>query len=97
MIANLDRNQINSSAVAIAKDLDRVFLRIAEMKIFLDGYPDGNLIADLGYVQGDINILKSAITDADALRLVYQGTNPQVSVKDFRLFLKQIWGLGALL
>lgn len=96
MIANLDRGQINAQAVQIAKDLDRIFIRAQELNTFLVGYPDGNLISDFGYVQGDINILKSALADVDALRLVYQGTNPQTSVKDFRLFLKQIWGLGAL-
>lgn len=96
MITNIDRSQINANAAQIAKDLDKIFIRAQELNTFLLGYPDGNLIADFGYVQADINVLKSAMADVDALRLVYQGTNPQVSVKDFRLFLKQIWGLGAL-
>lgn len=97
MIANVDRNQINANATAIAKDLDRLFLRAQELKTFLDGITDGTLIATFGYVQADLDDLRSALADVDALRLVYQGTNPQVSVKDFRLFLKRIWGLGALL
>lgn len=96
MIPAIDRNFINAQAIQLAKDLDKIFLRGQEFKVFLDGYPDGNMIADFGYAQADINLLKSAIADVDALRLVYQGTTPQVSVKDFRLFLKQIWGLGAL-
>lgn len=96
MIASLDRATLNATAGQIAKDLDRLFLRAQEFKTFLDGYPDGNLITDFGYVQADINDLRSAFTDIETLRLVYQGTNPQVSVKDFRLFLKRIWGLGAL-
>lgn len=97
MIANVDRGQINANATAIAKDLDRLFLRAQELKTFLDGITDGTLIATFGYVQADLDDLRSALADVDALRLVYQGTNPQVSVKDFRLFLKRIWGLGALL
>jgi hypothetical protein len=96
MITNVDRSQINGNASQIAKDLDRVFLRANELKTFLDGIADGNLITDYGYLQADINDLRSALLDVEALRLIYIGNQPQTSVKDFRLFLKRIWGLGAL-
>lgn len=97
MIANVDRNQINANATAIAKDLDRVFLRAQELKTFLDGIADGNLTSDFGYVQADINDLRSALSDVDVLRQVYSGLIAGGAVKDYRLFLKRIWGLGALL
>jgi hypothetical protein len=96
MIANVDRGQINAQATSLVKTIDRTFLQLDELKTFLDGITDGDLIAIHGYVQADINDLRSALNDMQILALVYRGTQPQASVKDFRLFAKRIWGLGSL-
>jgi hypothetical protein len=58
--------------------------------------PDADFIAQGGYVQADLNTLRSAIGDMDQLRSVYQGASAVATPKDFRTFAKLMYPYGSL-
>ena len=87
---------INAQVAGIARELDRIFLRAEQMKAWLDTLSDAQLIALYGYVQGDIDVLRSAVADMNILRTVYEGAATQGSLKDFRTFAKQMYPFGSL-
>jgi hypothetical protein len=62
---------------------------VGNFKLWLDATTDPQLTA-LGYVAGDIDILRSAVTDLDTLRQVYLGTVAQTPAYDFRTFAKHL-------
>lgn len=95
-VYTVDRAGINGRAGILLAGLDSTFLRIQQFKTFLDTIPDGTLISAYGYVQADIDILRSSLTDIELLRTVYQGTATQGSLKDFRAFAKQVYAFGSI-
>lgn len=95
-IYNTDKNSINNHAGGLLQAIDGTFLRIQQFKLFLDAIPDATLISAYGYVQADIDVLRSALSDAEQLRTIYQGTVNLAVAKDFRAFAKQTYAYGSL-
>lgn len=93
---NIDANMINGKVGGLARELDSTFLRIQQAKTFLDTIADGTLIGTYGYVQGDIDVLRSALTDLEQLRTIYQGAVNLSVAKDFRAFAKSTYALGSI-
>jgi alpha-D-ribose 1-methylphosphonate 5-phosphate C-P lyase len=77
----------------LAQALNVEFTNIQQYKAWLDTMTDQSLIA-LGFAQGDVDVLKSAIADLDQLRVLYQGGATLGTAKDFRAFAKQLWRFG---
>lgn len=92
--ANL--NAINGG---MAHDIDKLFLRIEEQKAWMDSITDATFVA-AGYVQADVNTMRSAMSDLDALRQIYQGltiaTPAGAAPYDFRTFAKQTYQYGSI-
>lgn len=90
-------NPANNTSVAggMAHDLDRLFLRIQSYKAWLDTLQDSDLTT-AGYLQADVNVLRSAVLDMDNLRQLYQGLTTQGTTHDFRTFAKQLYIYGSL-
>src|SRR5258706_16092877 len=91
----VDRQIIDSKAGALFQQLDATFLRIQQFKIFLDTISDANLISLYGFVQADLDILRSSLSDAEQLRGLYQGASTLGVAKDFRTFAKQVYAFGS--
>lgn len=91
----VDRQIIDQKAGALFQQLDSTFLRIQQFKIFLDTISDANLISLYGFVQADLDVLRSALTDTEQLRTIYQGAATLGSTKDFRAFSKQVYAFGS--
>jgi hypothetical protein len=91
-----DKTTINNRAAALCQQIDATFLRIQTFKAWLDTLPDATLISTYGYVQGDIDIMRSAFVDLELLRTIYQGTATQGTLKDFRAFAKQEYPFGSI-
>lgn len=89
----INKNEIDSVAIDIARQLRHTFDRAAKLKEYLDATPDADLIA-LGYEAGDIAILKSAIADVNALADVFAGRALADKAEDRRVFVKRLWGIG---
>lgn len=95
-IYNIDRNTTNARAGSLLQELDATILRIQQFKAFFDTMPDATLIATYGYVQADLDVLRSALSDIEQLRGLYQGTATLGIARDFRTFAKQTYPYGSL-
>lgn len=87
--------ELNNAAAAIAASLFATMDNIAKAKIVLDGLDVTALqAAPFGYTPTEANQLKSAFTDLDKLRTIFNGTATQASTYDFRTFTKLLLGNG---
>ena len=93
---NVDKNTIGARAGGLAQLVDGTLLRVQQFKIFLDTIPDATLTSTYGFVQADVDTLRSALTDLEQLRTIYQGTATLAVAKDFRTFAKQTYAFGSL-
>lgn len=92
---NPSKAEIDTTCGVVARDLQTALDRVEAFKYWLDAKTDTNL-TDMGYTSGEVAILRSAWADAAQLYTIYSGAANLASAKDFRTFLKQVWGLGNL-
>lgn len=86
---------IQGAAGNIAKKLVGVASDIATFKLYLDGKSVDDLVA-AGLTSQDATLIKSAYTDAAQLMAIAQGHATLAEAKNFMVFIRQLWGLGAL-
>lgn len=91
-----DKATINSRVAALAQQADRSFLAIQQFKLWLDSLPDTTMTSAYGYVQADLDVIRSAFADLEQLRTIYQGTANLAVAKDFRTFAKQVYPFGSI-
>jgi hypothetical protein len=84
---------IDRAAGSVAVEARAVFDRAAALQEYLSIKTTEELVA-LGYTDQEVAILKSAIADLDGLGAIFRGAATQVDPKDYRTFLKQLYGLG---
>jgi hypothetical protein len=70
-------------------------MRIENIKDWTDQRTAPELVAELGYDLADANNVKSALADAGQLIDIFRGAASLSVAKDFRPFIKRLWGLGA--
>lgn len=87
------KSDLDQAAGAIAMSLFATMDNIAKVKTVLDGLTTTDL-QNLGYSSTEANQIKSAFTDMDKLRTVFNGTATQASTYDFRTFAKLLLGTG---
>lgn len=90
----ISKAEVDNAVGGIAASLFATLDNVAKIKAVLDGYTAQNMVDNWGYVLGDANIVKSALTDMDKLRQIWQGTASQASNTDMRAFAKQLLGTG---
>jgi hypothetical protein len=90
--AGLTLANVNSVAGGLASDLNSLMNRIQQFQIFLAA--TDLTAAPISMTSADQAVLKSAFTDADKLRQIYQGLATQTPAYDFRTFVKQVDGFG---
>jgi hypothetical protein len=83
---------VDSRAGQLALTLRDDLNQIQTFKAWLDTQTDANLIA-LGYVQAEVNTLRSAYVDLDQFRQVYQGLATRTPAYDYRTFAKLLVGV----
>lgn len=79
-------------------DLARTFQRAFEDVVTLQGYLEATPNADLealGYTTDEVATLKTAGTDLAQLARIWAGTEALAAPKDFRTFVRRLWGVGA--
>lgn len=86
------RGEIDSRVGVVAIQLRDLFAQIRIVQEYLASQTNQNLI-DKGYTQGDVDIIKSAYTDLDDLRKIYEGLINLPDARDFRTFTKQLTGI----
>jgi len=82
----------DAKAGSLALALRQALANIKEFQAVLAATADATLTAD-GYTSGEVATLKSAYTDLDKLRTIYEGTQTQGSTYDFRQFAKLLTGV----
>ena len=97
-IATLGKPQFDSLVNSIIQNLDGALAQVQQVQAFLAAHPDADFTAGTGpgptgYASGDIATLKSAFSDLDQLRTIYQGSATLGTAKDFRAFAKLIASL----
>ena len=95
MIPTLDRAQVSNRAAGLCTQVDGAMLRIQQFKLWLDTVSDQTLI-NLGFVQADVDTLRSAVSDLEQLRTIYDGAATLAVAKDFRTFTKQVYAFGSI-
>ena len=83
---------IDAQAGNTALTVREAFRTVQVFQAWLLTQPDANLTA-LGYTSGEVANLKSAFTDLDKLRTIYEGTATQTPAYDFRTFAKLLVGV----
>jgi hypothetical protein len=87
-----DKNAINSRAGSLSIQARDLFTQIQNFQTFLGTLTNQNLL-DLGFAQADVDNIKSAFTQLDALRAIATGaTGGQTAVNDYLLFAKRLIG-----
>lgn len=81
-------NRAGNVAIAIRNDLREA----AAFKAWLDTQADADLVA-LGFVQAEVNTLRSAFGDLNQLETIYTGAANLATAKDFRTFAKLLVGV----
>jgi len=94
-IYTVDKGNTLAQEAGLARDLDRLMGRIVQYKAWIDTQTDQDLI-DSGFIQAEVNLLRSAISDLILLETIYVGTATQSSLKDFRTFAKQLYPYGSI-
>lgn len=90
---SITKNEIDQAISAIGQDMHMVMIRSVEFKYWLDGIPDGDLTT-LGYTAGDIANLRTAVADCKQISDIFNGLANLSVAKDFRTFLRRVWGFG---
>jgi hypothetical protein len=86
--------EIDSRAGDIARAFQRAFDDVAVMKTYLDATVEADLVA-LGYTSDEVATLKTAWGDLTALATIWIGAAALPAAKDFRVFVRRLWGVGA--
>ena len=90
----VSKGEIDARAGDITRGFQRLFGDVLTMKGFLDQTPNADLEA-LGYTPQDVAVLKTAFGDLFQLTEIFTGNQNLPQPKDFRTFIRQLWGLGA--
>jgi hypothetical protein len=88
------KGEIDSRAGDIARTFQRVFEDVGTMKVYLDATDEATLVA-LGYTSNEVAVLKTAWADLAELGTIWLGQAALAAPKDFRQFVRQLWGVGA--
>lgn len=88
------KNELDERAGDLARTFQRAFDDVGTLKGYLDATPDADLEL-LGYTAQEIATLKTAVTDLGQLTTIWVGAAALPDAKDFRTFVRQLWGVGA--
>jgi hypothetical protein len=88
------KDELDARAGDIARQFQRSFSDVVTLQEYLVATPDADLIA-LGYTDAEVASLKTAFTDLMQLANLWIGAEALPAAKDFRVFVRRLWGVGA--
>jgi hypothetical protein len=86
--------EIDSRTGDIAKGVQKMFDDIITMQSYLAATPDQNLVS-MGYTSQEVAVIKTAFADLTQLGTIWAGAAALAQAKDFRTFVRQLWGVGS--
>ena len=90
----ITKNEIDARSGDTARGFQKLFGDVLTMKSYLDQTPNADLEA-LGYTAQEVAVLKTAFADLFQLTEIWTGNSNLSQPKDFRQFVRQIWGVGS--
>lgn len=93
LTASLTRGQVDYNLGALSQKLNTVMEDIDDFQFFTETTQDADL-ETLGYTPDEIALLRTCSSEMDQLRRIYQGLEALATAKDFRTFLRRVWGTG---
>lgn len=90
----VSKQEIDTRAGDTARAFQANFENVATLQNFLAATPDQDLIA-LGYTADEVATLKTAFADLTQLGKIWAGAEALQTAKDFRTFVRRLWGVGA--
>jgi len=88
------KQEVDTRSGDTARAFQRAFEDALTMQSYLLATPNEDLVA-LGYTDQEVATLKTAYNDLSELASVWVGDAPVAPPKDFRIFVRQLWGVGA--
>ncbi len=88
------KSEIDTRAGDIARAFQNNFIDVATLQTYLASTPDADLVA-LGYTSGEVATIKSAFADLTQLGTIWTGSAALPAAKDFRAFVRLLWGVGS--
>jgi hypothetical protein len=88
-----NKESINHDLGSVTRQVYASLDNVRKLKIALDGAPNQTLL-DIGFTQNDIDTIRSAFTDLDNLRQIFEGGRNQMTAYDFRTFARRLIGTG---
>lgn len=89
------KSEIDSRSGDIARAFQRMAGDTTTLKNYLDSATE-EVLVELGYTSNEVAVLKTAITDLEQLLVkIGYGEEGLAAPKDFTVFLRQLWGVGA--
>src|SRR4029450_3652384 len=88
------KSEIDTRSGDLARAFQDQFGDVATLQMYLEATPNADLIA-LGYTDQEGATLKTAIADLSQLGRIWTGAEALPAAKDFRTFVRQLWGVGA--
>jgi hypothetical protein len=88
------KGEIDTRAGDIARAFQASFEDVVTMQTYLEATPNPDLVA-LGYTDNEVAVLKTAFADLSQLGRIWAGIEALAAPKDFRAFVRQLWGVGA--
>lgn len=88
------KQEIDTRAGDTARAFQRAFEDVLTMKGYLDATVEADLVA-LGYTSNEVAVLKTSFADLTQLEKIWHGLEALPAPKDFTVFVRQLWGVGA--
>jgi len=88
------KDEIDRRAGDLARSFQKNFDDVVTLQGFLASMVDADLIA-LGYTANEVAVLKTSFADLSQLGTIWTGVADLPAPKDFRTFVRQLWGVGS--
>jgi hypothetical protein len=88
------KEEIDQRAGDLARSFQNNFGDVLTLQGYLDATDSATLEA-LGYTPDDVATLKTAISDLSQLGRIWAGAEGLAAPKDFRTFVRRLWGVGS--
>jgi hypothetical protein len=86
--------EIDARAGDIARQFQQSFEDVITMQSYLVATANPDL-ETMGYTPEEVASLKTAFADLEHLGRIWAGAEALPAAKDFRVFVKRLWGVGA--
>jgi hypothetical protein len=88
------KDELDRRSGDLARAFQTNFQDVATLQGYLDATDQATLEA-LGYTPDDVATLKTALTDLAQLGRIWAGAEALPAAKDFRTFVRRLWGVGS--